>query len=215
MVIVPVTRPRVPNVQSLKTGVLIDGTVMGRFGDLCAHLEGWKGRRAAAHMLDWKEFDDGLTLENLGPPSSCEHWIPWLSDQRAQHVGLVIGYQAYSNSGDPPILTATLHKWTEMGGVEGVDTDGCEWKPSAGTLVDGRELVEDNLIDDDVYRYPIRYISTTARALAPEAIAGVTGPRVLNVGSAAAEILMVKLEGADIRVVAALVFEVAETLLPG
>lgn len=200
--------PLLPPVEAVQWKVPVQGAVVGQFIDLAGHLEGWKFRRSAQSLVGFDDPGGGGTIQFVAPPSGPDdYWFSWQSTPRAEHVALILGVQAYSASSDPTV-TATLHE-RSGGAPVAIDSFGCEWSVSTGTL--SSSIIG---VSFGVVAYPIRYITTTARAVASAAVAATTGPRVLNIpASNRGDVLAVKITCEHARLLSATVFERPETVI--
>lgn len=205
-ILVTNARPRSPELAAVKYRVRVQAAVLGGAIDLVGHLEGWKFRRQVMHVIDWPEPGGGLTIRSEEPPPGpVEHWIPWVSAPRAEHVGIVLGAMSFASSTDP-YVRAELYDFSVPAAPVALDGFGCEWRASAGTLRN------DRLDNGGGYIYPLRYLSTSARAVAAAAVGAVTRPRVLNVPpTATGNPLAVRLVAEHVRVLSVTVFERPET----
>lgn len=177
--------PIIPEPASIRYRETVRASSLGHFITTVGHLEGWKFRRALHAQVthDATIIGGGSSIfQNQPLAGSVSHWFSWQSQRRAQHVAIIIGYQAYAASGDPTIQ-AILY---DRSGAPAVIDAGVEWSVSGGHLREGTIRQNGN----PLVTYPIRYATTSARLLSPAVIAaaapGFTAPRVLTIPSASA-----------------------------
>lgn len=194
-IIVPMSYPQPPSVESTHYRVDVLAPPLVGMTDAPAHFALAKFRRAAHHFVDWESPDLG-DAPTAGPH---EHEVRWLSSPFAEHAAVVLGVQSYAASADPSV-TITLIDLDD--GDADVDADGVVWQASTGTLPEPRENRGGS------WRYHIHFISTGVRAVEASEISGPTGPRCLNIPSAVrGNRLAVQISAEYVRVWSVTVFE--------
>jgi len=186
-IIVPQSRPVVPDEARTHWKVDVQARVIGAFADIAAHLAGVKFRLAAARPIDWDAPATDTILEVAPVAGPKTHRVWWECSSLATHVGLVIAYQAFSGSSAPTIEG----KLKKLDGST-IDADGVLWSTANGGLTEASDFLRNDPGPTPVYRYPIQYTTSTARVVAPAAIVGQTGPRLFNVGTEAGNPIMIE-----------------------
>jgi len=194
-IIVPQSRPVVPNVARTHWKVDVQAAVISAFAGITAHLAGVKFRLAAHRLVDWN-VPGADTITELAPTGGPHtHRVWWECSPFATHAGLFIAYQAFAASNTPSIVGALK----KLDGAD-IDADGVLWSTTNGGLVEASDFLRNDPGPTAVYRYPIQYTTTTARVVDPGAIVGQTGPRLFNVGVEAGNPIMIEAEAEWARV---------------
>jgi len=166
------------------------------------HLVGWRFLREAHLVVDY----DRETLIDLETPDGLSQtlYIPWLCSERAQHVLVMISYQAspYSTGGVAEIQ-ASLQTEAEV-----LVDQGVIWQADDETLeVEAEEI--GSTIGGAVYRYPV-LLATTGVEVDDNPVVFPSWPRPLNVGAHGGEWLEVVLQTTNVRILSASIREAFE-----